>query len=107
LDKGLVIDAFVRVSVLGIELLTIDARIVIASVDTYLRFAEAVDRLDLSRKQPQGLPDLLEGAGRMGAKGKAKGALDAVGEKVSEIAHPEREEEQRKASPGNGEAEGS
>jgi hypothetical protein len=43
----------------------------------------------------------------MGAKGKAKGALDAVGEKVSEIAHPEREEEQRKASPGNGEAEGS
>ena len=49
LDKGLVIDAFVRVSVIGIELITIDARIVIASVDTYLRFAEAVNRLDLSR----------------------------------------------------------
>jgi gas vesicle structural protein len=41
LDKGLVIDAYVRVSLVGIELLTIDARIVIASVDTYLRFAEA------------------------------------------------------------------
>ena len=47
LDKGLVIDAFVRVSLIGIELLTIDARIVVASVDTYLRFAEAVNRLDL------------------------------------------------------------
>ena len=49
LDKGLVIDIYVRVSLVGIELLTIDARIVIASVDTYLRFAEAVNRLDLDR----------------------------------------------------------
>ena len=49
LDKGLVIDAYVRVSLIGIELITIDARIVIASVDTYLRFAEAVNRLDISR----------------------------------------------------------
>ena len=48
LDKGLVIDAYVRVSLGGIELLTIDARVVVASVDTYLRFADAVDRLDIS-----------------------------------------------------------
>ena len=48
LDKGLVIDIYVRVSLVGIELLTIDARIVIASVDTYLRFAEAVSRLDIA-----------------------------------------------------------
>lgn len=41
LDKGLVIDVFVRVSLVGIEILTIDARVVVASVDTYLRFAEA------------------------------------------------------------------
>lgn len=47
LDRGLVIDAFVRVSLIGIELLTIDARVVVASVDTYLHFAEAVNRLDL------------------------------------------------------------
>ncbi|HSU75343.1 MAG TPA: gas vesicle protein GvpJ [Terrabacter sp.] len=47
LDKGIVIDAYVRVSLVGIEILTIDARIVIASVDTYLRFAEATNRLDL------------------------------------------------------------
>src|ERR671933_472589 len=60
LDKGLVIDAFVRVSVIGIEVLTIDARIVIASVDTYLRFAEAVNRLDLTETELSGLPELQE-----------------------------------------------
>jgi gas vesicle structural protein len=60
LDKGLVIDAFVRISVIGIELVTIDARIVIASVDTYLRFAEAVNRLDLTETVVSGLPELEE-----------------------------------------------
>ena len=45
LDKGLVIDIFVRVSLVGIEILTIDARIVVASVDTFLRLAEATNRL--------------------------------------------------------------
>jgi hypothetical protein len=60
LDKGLVIDAYVRVSVIGIEVLTIDARIVIASVDTYLRFAEAVNRLDLTETELAGLPELQE-----------------------------------------------
>jgi gas vesicle structural protein len=60
LDKGLVIDAYVRVAVIGIELVTIDARIVIASVDTYLRFAEAVNRLDLTQTELSGLPELRE-----------------------------------------------
>ena len=60
LDKGLVIDIYVRVSLVGIELLTIDARIVIASVDTYLRFAEAVNRLDLTQDGSKGLPELVE-----------------------------------------------
>src|ERR687888_72660 len=60
LDKGLVIDAYVRVSLLGIELLTIDARVVVASVDTYLRFADAVNRLDMSEQEQQkGLPQVL------------------------------------------------
>ncbi|HKH83327.1 MAG TPA: gas vesicle protein GvpJ [Gemmatimonadales bacterium] len=59
LDKGLVIDIYVRVSLVGIELLTIDARIVIASVDTYLRFAEAVNRLDLTETGPKKLPELI------------------------------------------------
>ena len=52
---------YVRVSVVGIELLTIDARIVIASVDTYLRFAEAVNRLNLSENGTK-LTELQEGS---------------------------------------------
>lgn len=42
LDKGVVIDAFVRISLVGIELVAVEARIVVASVETYLRYAEAV-----------------------------------------------------------------
>ena len=62
LDKGIVIDAYVRVSLVGIELLAIDARIVVASVDTYLRFAEATNRLDLSDKGGKQLPEMVEDA---------------------------------------------
>src|ERR1700739_418040 len=61
LDKGLVIDAYVRVSLVGIEILTIDARIVVASVDTYLHFAEAVNRLDLRATETEGLPGFMHG----------------------------------------------
>jgi len=83
LDKGLVIDAYVRVSLIGIEILTIDARIVIASVDTYLRFAEAVNRLDISNNDnSQGLPELMESMTSGGAKSKTKGAIEGVKEKV-------------------------
>jgi len=81
LDKGLVIDIYVRVSLVGIELLTIDARIVIASVDTYLRFAEAVNRLDITDQQP-GIPELVGDAVQSGAKRKVAGAMDAVAEKI-------------------------
>ncbi len=53
LDKGIVIDAWVRVSLVGIELLTIEARVVIASVDTYLKYAEAIGATQLAaRPQP-------------------------------------------------------
>ena len=79
LDKGLVIDAYVRVSVIGIEVLTIDARIVIASVDTYLRFAEAVNRLDLTQTELAGLPELQE----QGAKKETEGAIEGVEEKMT------------------------
>jgi Gas vesicle protein len=48
LDRGLVIDVFVRVSLVGLEVVTIDARVVVASVDTYLRFAEMCGRMDLT-----------------------------------------------------------
>jgi gas vesicle structural protein len=83
LDKGLVIDIYVRVSLVGIELLTIDARIVIASIDTYLRFAEAVNRLDLTETEIQGIPELMENVTSAGARGKTEGAIDAVKEKVA------------------------
>src|SRR4051812_45840846 len=85
LDKGLVIDAYVRVSLVGIELLTIDARIVIASVDTYLRFAEAVNRLDLTQTETQGLPELMEDITSGGAKKKTSGAIEGAKEKVSDM----------------------
>ncbi|MDT0328311.1 gas vesicle structural protein GvpA [Nocardiopsis sp. DSM 44743] len=84
LDKGLVIDVFVRVSLVGIELITIDIRIVVASVDTYLRFAEACNRLDLSSSGGVGLPDLVGGTVEKGAEGKTKGALRGVTEAVTE-----------------------
>ena len=84
LDKGLVIDIYVRVSLVGIELLTIDARIVVASVDTYLRFAEAVNRLDLEEKGDQkSLPDLFGDAEEGGAKHKTKGALEGAKDSLS------------------------
>ena len=79
LDKGLVIDAYVRVSVIGIEVLTIDARIVIASVDTYLRFAEAVNRLDLSQTELAGLPELMEVGTKEVAEHKVEDKLSPVG----------------------------
>jgi hypothetical protein len=82
LDKGIVIDAYVRISLIGIELITIDARIVIASVDTYLRFAEAVNRLDISEDGGATLPDLMEGITEGGSKSKTKGALEGVKEKL-------------------------
>jgi gas vesicle structural protein len=94
LDKGLVIDAYVRVSLVGIELLTIDARIVIASVDTYLRFAEAVNRLDISQEK-EGLPGLVGGLEQNGAKRKTKGVLDAAGDKLREFTDSQGEDRDR------------
>jgi len=88
LDKGLVIDAYVRVSLVGIELVTIDARIVVASVDTYLRFAQAVNRLDIAQEK-EGLPELMQDMEQGGAKHKTKGAaqgvLEAAGEKLRDV----------------------
>ena len=79
LDKGIVIDAYVRVSLVGIEILTIDARVVIASVDTYLRFAEATNRLDLE-EHATGLTELPGKTVEQGAEGYVKGAIKGVKE---------------------------
>src|SRR5438270_10034258 len=82
LDKGLVVHIFLRVSLVGIELLTVDARIVIASVDTYLRFAEAVNRLDLGESSSEGLPQLVEDMTQNGASNKTKGILEGAKESI-------------------------
>lgn len=96
LDKGLVIDIYIRVSLVGIELLTIDARIVIASVDTYLRFAEAVNRMDLTETQTSGIPELMEDITSAGAKGKTSGALEGAKEKLSGLLGGDDEDEEEK-----------
>jgi hypothetical protein len=93
LDKGLVIDIYLRVSLVGIELLTVDARIVIASVDTYLRFAEAVGRLNIDQDGKEGLPELMESMTSGGAKSKTSGALEGVKEKVGELFDSDDDEE--------------
>jgi gas vesicle structural protein len=94
LDKGLVIDVFARISLIGIELLRIDARIVVASVDTYLRFAEAANRLGMGTSEPTGLPGLLDGVQQTGSKAKAKGMLNAAQDKLDEIFGPDEDEEE-------------
>ena len=94
LDKGLVIDAFVRVSLVGIELITIDARIVIASVDTYLRFAEAVDRLNLrEQSDAMGIDDLM-GGGSGGITGAVSSGLSGLGDALTGSDSEEEEEEE-------------
>ncbi|WP_007506982.1 MULTISPECIES: gas vesicle structural protein GvpA [Pseudofrankia] len=105
LDKGIVIDAYVRVALVGIEILTIDARIVIASVDTYLRFAEAVNRLDLSsREQDQvtGLPGLVRSVGEGGSRYKAKGALEGVKDTAQDFVSSLRGDDRDAVETGDG-----
>ena len=87
LDRGLVIDAYVRVSLVGIELLTVDLRVVIASVDTYLRFAEAVNRLDLRATDEswsigrlgEEKEEVAESAGRGAVEGGTQGIKEKLG----------------------------
>jgi hypothetical protein len=95
LDKGLVIDAYIRVSLVGIEVLTIDARIVVASVDTYLRFAEAVNRLDIAQEK-EGLPGLVGGSQQNSARRKTRGVLQGVGDKLREYAELESQPASRR-----------
>ncbi|GAA1518545.1 hypothetical protein GCM10009730_26100 [Streptomyces albidochromogenes] len=104
LDRGLVIDVFVRVSLVGIEILKIDARVVVASVDTYLRFAEACNRLDLEtgRKAPSQLTDIVGEVTEGGAKGKSKGALTGAVEAFTDSLHQGRESGEEEREPAEG-----
>ncbi|GAA3385428.1 gas vesicle structural protein GvpA [Streptomyces racemochromogenes] len=110
LDRGLVIDVFVRVSLVGIEILKIDARIVVASVDTYLRFAEACNRLDLEagRKAPAQLTDIVGDVVESGSRGKSKGvlggAVDALTQSLGGRSDQEEEPEEPEEEPEEQEA---
>jgi hypothetical protein len=99
LDKGVVIDVFARVSLVGIELLRVDARIVVASVDTYLRFAEAANRLELGAREPEALADVVGQITQAGAKGiaegKTKGAVDAGLDRLGALLKPPERERGR------------
>ena len=103
LDKGLVIDAHVSVGVVGIEILTIDARVVVASVDTYLRFAEAANRLDLRKQEGKGLPDVVGGAkgamaghaGRRAVEGAGEKILSKAGDMLEQLSGPSDEDRDR------------
>ncbi|MFD4024358.1 gas vesicle protein GvpJ [Streptomyces sp. NPDC058576] len=110
LDRGMVIDVFVRVSLVGIEIIKIDARIVVASVDTYLRFAEACNRLDLERDSGSTtVPELLGGgAAKAVGKRKVRKAAESVGDSVrkavgrdddSDEAEEEEEPPRRRRAP--------
>jgi hypothetical protein len=96
LDKGIVVDVFARVSLVGIEILSIDVRVVIASVDTYLRFAEAANRLDLysADAKPKGLTDVMQGITEGPTKGKTQGALEGAVEKIEDMIGGKREAEE-------------
>src|SRR4030081_3034045 len=100
LDKGLVVNVFLRVSLVGIELLTVDARIVIARVDTYLRFAEAVNRLDLGQSSDEGLPQLVEDMTEDGASSKTKGVLEGAKESLFGSSDDDESEEEEKEESG-------
>ena len=89
LDKGIVIDAWARVSVIGIEILTIEARVVVASVETYLRYAEAIGLTALaSRPQEQAVSARQGSAKQMPSEDDVVGYLSAHpdGVRLGEIA---------------------
>ncbi|MCX0242207.1 MULTISPECIES: gas vesicle protein GvpJ [Streptomyces] len=105
LDRGMVIDVFIRVSLVGIEILKIDARIVVASVDTYLRFAEACNRLDLERDSGSTtVPELIGGgAAKSIGKRKVRRAAESVGDTVRKAVggdeEPEEERPRKRRAP--------
>src|ERR687890_1274171 len=99
LDKGIVIDAYVRVSLVGIELLTIDARIVIASVDTYPRFAEATNRLDLYEHGGKDLGEAIGDLQQGGAAKKVSGAISGAKKALTSGNDDEDEDDDERPRP--------
>jgi hypothetical protein len=82
LDKGIVIDAWVRVSLVGIDLITVEARVVVASIDTYLKFSEELGQVG-SASRPVVKERTMKG---LAAKGLAAKGLAAKGLAPKELA---------------------
>lgn len=88
LDKGIVVDAWLRVSLVGLEVVTVEARVVIASVDTYLRYAEAI-----AGTSPVARPKAIEAPARyeeLAAAGTRKTAILLDEQRAGEVARPKR-----------------
>jgi hypothetical protein len=79
LDKGIVIDAYVRVSLVGIDLVSVEARIIVASVETYLRFAEAIGVTGFAARPLVGQPPNLEMERLIAENAELRRRLDAMG----------------------------
>jgi hypothetical protein len=80
LDKGIVIDAWIRVSLVGIDLITVEARVVVASIDTYLRYAEALG-ITSTVARPAAGPGAGGAIGSGGTSGVATGAPSGAAER--------------------------
>jgi hypothetical protein len=105
LDKGIVIDAWVRVSLVGIDLITVEARIVVASIDTYLKYSEAVGQMSPVSRPSAELPshqDLVtENAGlraELAASKSSRADLVAAAKKNARSAKAARAPRRRPAS---------
>ncbi len=82
LDKGIVIDAYVRVSLVGIDLVTVEARVVVASIDTYLKYSEAVGITGPSRSRelPAPSPDRAEMDRMVAENAELRRRLESLGD---------------------------
>src|SRR5437016_1346936 len=90
LDKGIVIDAWVRVSLVGIDLITVEARVVVASIDTYLKYSEAVGQAPaVAPKAICALIDAESGSlQHVAASGVSEGQLDSLHLALEQADHP-------------------
>ena len=102
LDKGIVIDAWVRVSLVGIDLITVEARVVVASIDTYLKYSEAVGQVaPVSRPQAElTAQDYMAQNAALRAELAAAKATQAVTKATKAVTKATRPSRRRKKSEG-------
>jgi hypothetical protein len=101
LDKGIVIDAWVRVSLVGIDLITVEARVVVASIDTYLKYSEAVGQVAPVSRPAAELPSHQDVVAENAAL-RAELAASKVAKvpRVAKVAKPARPKRRRSSAEG-------